>query len=202
MSEKKAKVEKDWETVAEKAEASEEVADDKSPETIDAPVEEGVLEHPSYKKLQDQLTVAEAKGFENWEKFLRAQADLENIRQRAQRDVANAHKYALENFSVAILDVVDSLEQALIASETHAANEKSIQEGVELTLELLLNTLKRFDITQLNPVGEVFDPALHEAMSMQEDDEAKPNTVLAVIQKGYKLNERLIRPARVIVAKG
>lgn len=158
------------------------------------------LGHPSYQELEEQLTLAEQKAHENWEKSVRVAAELENVRRRAQRDVEQAHRYGLEKFIDSLLPIVDSLEQAMLL----AGQEKSeaMHEGLELTMKLFLDVLKKHGVEQLNPVGDVFNPQNHEAMSMQESDDAKPNTVLTVFQRGYKLNDRIIRPARVVVAKG
>ncbi|WP_432416367.1 nucleotide exchange factor GrpE [Legionella micdadei] len=160
---------------------------------------EGALEHPSYTALEEKLTLAEQQAHENWEKAVRATAELENVRRRAERDVANAHRYGLEKLIHGFLPVVDSLEQALQLAEKHA--DESMREGLSLTLKLFMDALKKLDVEQIDPLGAVFNPQEHEAMSMQEVKDAEPNTVLTVFQKGYKLNDRVIRPARVIVAK-
>ena len=157
------------------------------------------LSHASYAELEDKLTLAEQQAHENWEKSVRSMAEVDNMRRRAERDVANAHRYGLEKFSASLLPVVDSLEQALQLSHTEA--DANMREGLELTMKLLVDVLDKHDVKQLNPIGDVFDPQQHEAMSMQESPDAAPNTILMVFQKGYKLNDRVIRPARVIVAK-
>ncbi len=157
------------------------------------------LEHPSYPELEEKLTLAEKQAHENWEKATRAFAELENVRRRAERDIENAHKFSLERFVDGLIPVVDSLEQALQLADKVA--NAAMHEGLELTMKLFLDVLGKFDVTQLNPVGEVFNPTQHEAMSMQASPDAKPNTILMVFQKGYKLYDRVIRPARVIVAK-
>lgn len=157
------------------------------------------LDHPSYVALEEKLTLAEQQAHENWEKSVRALAELDNIRRRAERDVANAHRFSLEKFSEALLPVVDSLEQASQLADK--AGDASMREGLELTMKQLLSVLGKFDVQQLDPVGAIFNPHEHEAMAMQESPDAEPNTVLMVFQKGYKLNDRVIRPARVIVAK-
>jgi len=132
---------------------------------------------------------------------LRAKAETDNIRRRAEREVSNASKFALERFAKEILGVVDSLEKALEQTAEGDA-QTAMYEGIELTYKLLLDTLNKFAIEQISPLGESFDPGLHEAMVMQESEEHEPNSVMMVIQAGYQLNGRLIRPARVIVAKG
>jgi molecular chaperone GrpE len=152
-------------------------------------------------KLTEQLEAANELAETNKDAALRAKAETDNIRRRAEREVSNASKFALERFAKDVLGVVDSLEKAL---EQPAEGEAvmAMREGIELTYKLLLDTLKRFSIEQLSPLGENFDPNLHEAMVMQESEDHDPNSVMMVIQAGYQLNGRLIRPARVIVAKG
>jgi len=150
-------------------------------------------------QLEQLLSDAEAKAEENWNSYLRSVADLENLRKRAQRDVENAHKFGLEKFAQELLAVKDTLELGLEAAAT--ADAKSLVAGKEATLKLLAKAFERFSITELNPVGAPFDPQLHEAIAMQPSTTAEPNSVLQVIQKGYELNGRLLRPARVIVSK-
>lgn len=145
-----------------------------------------------------ELEAALAKAEENWERYLRAAAELDNVRKRASRDVEKARKFALESFGRDLLDVRDSLEMGLAAAET--ADADSLREGSAATLKLLETVMERFGVEQLDPLGEPFDPELHEAMTMQPSADAEPNSVLTVIQKGYTLNGRLLRPARVIVA--
>ncbi|MBZ0090792.1 MAG: nucleotide exchange factor GrpE [Burkholderiales bacterium] len=146
---------------------------------------------------EELLAQAQQTAEEHRNSWLRALADADNIRKRAQLDVSNAHKYALENFSKELLSVKDSLEAAL-AVET--ATLDSIKDGVDLTLKQLNSVLGKFKITEINPVGEKFDPHRHQAMTMIESD-AAPNTVVNVLQKGYLLDDRVIRPALVVIAK-
>jgi molecular chaperone GrpE len=131
------------------------------------------------------------------EQVVRAHAEIENMRRRAEQDVAKAHKFALEKFAKDLLPIIDSLEQAL-ANKTENT---PVVEGVEMTLQMFKSTLARFNVEQIDPLNEKFDPKLHEAMSMQPNPDVDPNTVIMVIQKGYTLNGRLIRPARVIVSQ-
>lgn len=131
---------------------------------------------------------------------LRAQAEIQNIQRRAERDVANAHKYALEKFAGSLLDVVDNLERALQAAPSEEPAVKALHEGVSLTHKLFADTLKRFAVEAVDPVGAPFDPEQHQAVSMQPSATAEPNTVTAVFQKGYTLSGRLLRPAMVVVA--
>jgi len=144
------------------------------------------------------LAEAQARADENWNLYLRAAAELDNVRKRAARDVENAHKFALENFGRELLAVVDSLEMGLAAADN--ADAQSLREGSEATCKLLKGTLERFGIDEIDPEGEPFDPELHEAMSMMPSPNVEPGSVAQVIQKGYALNGRLLRPARVIVA--
>ena len=132
---------------------------------------------------------------------LRVTADAQNIRRRSELDVEKAHKFALEKFSKELLPVVDSLEKALESSAGDDEGSAVLREGVEMTLTLLTSGLKKFNVTQLDPMGEPFDPAYHEAVSMIDAPDAEPNSVIVVIQKGYTLSDRLIRPAMVMVAK-
>jgi molecular chaperone GrpE len=144
------------------------------------------------------LEELQAKADENWDRYLRAAAEMENVRKRASRDVEHARKFALESFGREVLGVKDSLELGLAAAET--ADAAALIAGSEATLKLLSTTLERFGVVELDPVGEPFDPEMHEAMTMQASAEAEPGSVLTVVQKGYALNGRLLRPARVIVA--
>jgi molecular chaperone GrpE len=145
-----------------------------------------------------ELAALQAKADENWERYLRAAAEVENIRKRAARDVEHARKYALEGFGRELLAVRDSLEMGLAAAES--ADKQNLVEGSEATLKLLAGALERFGILPVDPEGEPFDPEMHEAISLQPSADAEPGSVLSVIQKGYSLNGRLLRPACVIVA--
>jgi molecular chaperone GrpE len=141
----------------------------------------------------------QAKVEENWDKFMRAAAELENVRKRALREVESARKFALEKFSNDLLAVRDSLEMSLSAGDQ--SDVKALRDGSEATLKLLATTMERFGVVELDPEGEPFDPELHEAITMQPAEDAEPGTVLTVFQKGYSLNGRLLRPARVVVAQ-
>lgn len=147
---------------------------------------------------ESQLADLQAKADENWERYLRAAAEVENVRKRATRDVEKAHKFALEQFGRELLAVKDSLELGLDAGDQASA--ESLLEGSKATLKLLASTLERFGIEEVDPVGEPFDPEFHEAISMLPAENVEPGSVVNVVQKGYSLNGRLLRPARVIVA--
>jgi molecular chaperone GrpE len=147
--------------------------------------------------LEELLKAAELHAAEHHDAWLRAKAEAENTRRRAQEDVARAHKYAVESFASELLAVKDSLEAALAADLSNAENLKN---GVELTLKQLTGVFGKFNLTEINPMGEAFDPHRHQAMSMVEADQPA-NTVVSVLQKGYLLSDRVIRPALVMVAK-
>ena len=143
------------------------------------------------------LAEVQAKADENWERYVRAVAETENVRKRATRDVENAHKFALERFGKELLSVRDTLEMGIAAD---GASVESLIEGSNATLKLLGTTMERFGIVEVFPEGEPFDPEFHEAISMQPSDDVEPGSVVTVVQKGYTLNGRLLRPAMVIVA--
>ncbi len=143
---------------------------------------------------------AQAQAQENWDKLLRAQAELENLRKRSARDVENAHRYALDRFAADLLGVRDSLELGVQAAQESSDLDK-IREGTELTLKMLVQLMEKYEISEIDPQGAQFDPDQHQAMMTQESSEAAPNTVLSVMQKGYSLKDRLLRPALVVVAK-
>ena len=146
---------------------------------------------------EERLKKAELAAAEHHDAWLRAKAEADNIRKRAQAEVVNAHKFAVENFTAELLAVKDSLEAAL-ATETPVV--EGLKSGVELTLRQLQNVFDKFNVTEINPAGQRFDPHRHQAISTMES-EAEPNTVVQVLQKGYLLHDRVIRPALVIVAK-
>lgn len=190
---------KDWKKFKKEHGVGNDMADQEPIEKEEVEQQDVALDHPTYLALEEKLTLAEQKAHENWEKSVRALAELDNVRRRAEREVTNAHRYGLEKFITSLLPVVDSLEQALqLASKDQDAG---MREGLELTMKLFLDLLQKHEVQQLDPLGAPFNPQEHEAMSIQEAPDTAPNTVLAVFQKGYKLNDRLIRPARVIVSK-
>ena len=169
-----------------------------TPEEVAEPDLEPEAESPN---LEEELAAAQAKADENWERVLRMQADMENQRKRAQRDVEHARKYALESIINDLLPVKDSLEMGITAARETDADASKIIEGSDLTLKMLAQAFDKYNISEINPVDEKFDPELHQAMSMQEVEGKDSNTVTGVLQKGYTLNGRLLRPALVMVAK-
>jgi molecular chaperone GrpE len=153
--------------------------------------------------LQAELDAARAQAAENLDKFMRAKAETENLRRRAETDVASAHKFAIERFALEMLAVKDSLERArAVDLQGGGAVLEKMFEGIDLTLKLMDSIFQKFALTEVNPAkGDKFDPERHQAMSMQESAEVPANHVLMALQKGYLLNNRLLRPALVIVAK-
>ena len=147
----------------------------------------------------DPLAEAASQIEELKDQALRAQAEMENVRRRAVRDVENAHKYALDKFTADLLPVLDSLEKALEASADEGSAAEGLREGVELSLKLFISTCGKAGITQIDPHGEPFDPQLQEAIAMVPNPDAEPNSVMEVMQKGYTLNGRLVRAAKVVV---
>ncbi len=161
-----------------------------------------LLTHPDYEEVLQKLDEAEQKSNQYWERILRMQAENENTARRMERDVANAHKYALEKFMTELLPIVDSLELCVTSTpaDTDSATQ-SIVEGVNLTLKMFYAALEKYGVKQINPISEPFDPEFQQAISMQYQPKTKPGTVISVLQKGYTLNNRLLRPALVVVAK-
>lgn len=173
----------------------------------DAPIEEthaaggGLIDHDDYKALQRELEQALVRADENWNQFLRAKAEMENLRRRFERDLEHAHKYGLEKFARELLPVRDSLEMGVMAAQEEGADAAKLLEGEELTLKMLSSAFEKFGVKEVCPSGDKFNPELHEAMATQPSSECEPNTVMQVVQKGYVVNERVIRPAMVIVSR-
>ena len=164
------------------------------------PTEQGeIIPTDSQAELKAALAEAEKLAAQNRDGYLRMAAELDNLHKRSQRDLENAHKFALERFLMELLPVRDSLEMGIAAADSTASG---LKEGMDMTLKLLATALERAGVSEVDPAkGEAFNPELHEAIAMQETTEAGPGTVLQTIQKGFQLNRRLLRPARVIVAK-
>ncbi|GAB6070573.1 nucleotide exchange factor GrpE [Thiomicrorhabdus hydrogeniphila] len=147
------------------------------------------------------LEEAKAEAEKHKDLALRVQADMENLRRRTRLDVESAHKYALEKFVNALLPAMDSMEMGIDAASKEEATIESIREGLDMTFKQMLDVLQEFSVERVNPTGEKFDPTLHEALTMIPSPDHESNTVVDTIQKGYTLNERLVRAARVIVAQ-
>tara|TARA_Y100001936_G_scaffold101043_1_gene99418 strand:+ start:533 stop:1165 length:633 start_codon:yes stop_codon:yes gene_type:complete len=154
-------------------------------------------------QLAEKLAAAELAAEKARDDLLRVQAEMQNLRRRTEQDVERAHKYGIEKFSIELLVVADNLERALnSASESKDESAKAILDGVSLTLKSLNDCFAKFSIEVVDPLGEPFDPQLHQAIATQESPDSEPNSVIEVIQKGYTLNGRVIRPAMVMVSKG
>ena len=154
---------------------------------------------------QENLTVNQVEELQQklntlGEQLLREQAEMQNVRRRAQRDVESAHKFALEKFATELLSVVDNLERAIDAIDAEDDSQKAVAEGLELTLKTFIDVLAKHNVEPVDPEGQPFDADLHQAVSMVPNGEVEPNTVINVFQKGYTLNSRLIRPAMVVVS--
>ena len=183
-------------------EASPELATEEASVADEQDAPEGEQPADEINRLQEQLEAAEAAAGMARDELLRVQAEMQNLRRRTEQDIEKAHKFGQEKFSTELLAVMDNLERSAAAAE--ASEDEAVQaikEGVELTLKGFMDCFKRFNIEAVDPLGEPFDPQLHQAMSIQESPDAEPNSVIAVMQKGYMLHGRVIRPAMVMVSK-
>jgi len=151
--------------------------------------------------LEVQLEKARQTIKEYWEQMMRLRAEIDNNRKRAERDIENAHKYATRSLLEDLLPVVDSMEMGQAAAQAENANLESIREGTAMTIKMFMQVLEKNGLQAVDPLGEKFDPEKHQAISMTEAPDAESNTVVEVMQKGFLLNERVVRPAMVVVAK-
>ncbi|WP_458238528.1 nucleotide exchange factor GrpE, partial [Pseudomonas sp. P5_A2_2] len=174
--------------------ADEQTVDTQNPDANQAPEASGEDLAARVQVLEEQLAGAQ-------DQALRVAADLQNVRRRAEQDVEKAHKFALEKFAGDLLPIVDSLERGLELSSPDDESIRPMREGIELTLKMFQDTLKRYQLEAIDPHGEPFNAVQHQAMAMQESADVEPNSVLKVFQKGYQLNGRLLRPAMVVVSK-
>ena len=184
----------------------EEQVEDAQTENVEAQAEtEGTVETSKESdmiaELGKKLALAEQKIKDQQDSVIRAKAEMENVRRRATQDVEKAHKFALDKFADGLLPVIDSMEMAISHADQDDEALKPMIEGVELTLKSMLTTIEKFGLTPIDPVDKAFDPEKHQAMSMQTVEGVPANQVIAVMQKGYELNGRLIRPAMVMVSK-
>ncbi|TQP68899.1 nucleotide exchange factor GrpE [Vibrio cholerae] len=152
-------------------------------------------------QLEAALLVSEERVKEQQDSVLRARAEVENMRRRSEQEVDKARKFALSRFAEELLQVIDNLERAIQAADGEVEAIKPLLEGVELTHKTFVDTIAKFGLKEINPHGEAFNPEFHQAMSIQESAEHEPNTVMFVMQKGYELNGRVLRPAMVMVSK-
>lgn len=194
MSPQQSKVDSDDEhSLATEAEETAHL-EDVVPEHADSEEEAG-------ETIEEQLAKAQETIKDYWDQMMRLRAEIDNNLKRAERDVENAHKYALKNFVENLLPVIDSMEMGQVAAGADNATLDSIREGSELTMSMFVQVLEKNGLEQIDPLGEKFDPERHQAISMTEADNAESNTVIEVMQKGFSLNDRLVRPAMVVVAK-
>ncbi|WP_158175151.1 nucleotide exchange factor GrpE [Grimontia hollisae] len=176
-------------------------------EAVDAQAEENALDAETdamisrITELEAALEASEAKVKEQQDSVLRARADVENMRRRTEQEIDKARKFALERFANELLPVIDNMERAVEMADRENETLKPMVEGVELTLKTMKDAVEKFGLKELNPQGEPFNPEFHQAMSIQESEEHAPNTVMLVMQKGYELNGRVVRPAMVMVSK-
>ncbi len=164
-------------------------------------IEEMAIDPAYVVELEQKLEQANSLAAEEKDRALRTVAEMENLRRRTTLDIEKAHKFALEKFATELLPVLDNLERTLQVADKQNEAVKPLLEGVELTLKSMANSVAKFGVIAIDPQGQSFDPNLHQAMSMIENAEVAPNTVIAVMQKGYELNGRVIRPAMVMVSK-
>lgn len=183
-----------------RAQKSEEVQDESIQQDEGDEVAAESAEDMSHEQLLLTLQDAQTKADQYWNQLLLARAELDNTRRRTERDVESAHKFALEKFVRELLPVKDSLELGLAAALGEGTELEKLREGMALTLKMLASAMEKFGVSEVDPKGEKFNPERHQAMAMQQSDTAEPNTVMTVYQKGYLLNDRLIRPAMVVVA--
>jgi molecular chaperone GrpE len=177
---------------------------EQSKDELNAEIEAELLdeieaEQEEQQPVSEQLLEQVAKANDQ---VLRVQAEMQNVRRRAERDVESAHKFALDKFAADLLPVVDNLERALAAIDAADEGQKSVAEGLELTLKSFMEVLARYKIEAIDPAGQPFDAELHQAVSMVPNPDLEANTVMDVFQKGYTLNGRLVRPAMVVVSQG
>lgn len=185
------------EVAEQETEATENVSEELE---TDVEAEQEEQQETEIEALQNQLDKEKEQSQANLDTALRTQADMENLRKRTIRDIENAHKFALDKFVNELLPIIDSMELGLSTAEG-AEQLSELQEGMNLTLKMFNSVLEKFGVTQLDPQGEKFNPEQHEAVSMQEIEGTEAGTVVTVMQKGYELNGRLVRPAMVMVAK-
>ena len=167
---------------------------------IEETVSESVETETEEVSIEDKLAEVQAKADDNWDQLVRTRAEMENIRRRSERDLANAHKYALEKFAQELLPVIDSMEMGVAAAMDENADVSKLREGTEMTLKMFEAAIEKFGIKGVHPKGEAFNPDHHQAMTMIDSPEHEPNMIIDVMQKGYLLNERLVRPAMVVVS--
>ena len=186
---------------AQKEDADEVIEEQTFEETAAEMEADSDVAEESAEDLATLLEQARTKADEHYNQMMRAHAELENLKRRHARDVESAHKFALDKFVAELLGVWDSLELGHSAAQDETADVQKLREGTELTLKMLNDAMAKFGVEQIDPIDQPFDPDFHQAMSMQPREDVPANTVVAVVQKGYTLNGRLVRPAMVMVSQ-
>jgi molecular chaperone GrpE len=172
-----------------------------TPENIDDNIIDNIIEDAIEGDLKTQLEEAQQSAKDNWDKVLRAQAEMENLKRRNAKDLENAHKFALDGFVKALLEVKDSLTMGLKTANEEKVTIEHIIEGLEMTDKVFLSTIEKFGVEVINPIDKAFNPELHEAITMVPMPDKESNSVLEVVQIGFTLNGRLVRPAMVVVVQ-
>jgi molecular chaperone GrpE len=172
-----------------------------TPENIDDDIIDNIIDDAIEGDLKTQLEEAQQSAKDNWDKVLRAQAEMENLKRRNAKDLENAHKFALDGFVKALLEVKDSLTMGLKTANEEKATIEHIIEGLEMTDKVFLSTMEKFGVEVINPTDDAFNPEFHEAVTMVPMPDKESNSVLEVVQIGFTLNGRLVRPAMVVVVQ-
>ena len=202
MSSEQHRIKKNKKAVIEETDAKHDLVSkpESEPDSKDEPGAETGAEDAG-ESIEQQLDGAQATIKDYWDQIMRLKAEIENNQKRNARDIENAHKYVLRNFAESLLPIVDGMEMGQKVEEADNASLKTIVEGAQLTMDMFIQVLEKHGLQQIDPVGEKFDPEQHQAISMIEAEDAESNTVISVMQKGFILNDRLVRPAMVVVAK-
>ena len=201
MSSEQHRIKKNEKAVAEETDAKHDLVSkpESEPDSKEPGAETGVED--AEESIEQQLDRAQATIKDYWDQIMRLKAEIENNQKRNARDIEHAHKYVLRNFAESLLPIVDSMEMGQKMAEADNANLETIVEGTQLTMDMFIQVLESHGLQQIDPVGEKFDPEQHQAISMVDAEDAESNTVVSVMQKGFLLNDRLVRPAMVVVAK-
>jgi molecular chaperone GrpE len=202
MSSEQHRIKKNEKAVVEEMDAKHDLVSkpESKPDSRDEPGAETGAEDAE-ESIEQQLDRAQATIKDYWDQIMRLKAEIENNQKRNARDIENAHKYVLRNFAESLLPIVDSMEMGQKTAEADNASLETIVEGTQLTMDMFIQVLESHGLQQIDPVGEKFDPEQHQAISMVDAEDAESNTIVSVMQKGFSLNDRLVRPAMVVVAK-
>ena len=202
MSSEQHRIKKNEKAVVEEMDAKHDLVSkpESKPDSKDEPGAETGAEDAE-ESIEQQLDGAQATIKDYWDQIMRLKAEIENNQKRNARDIENAHKYVLRNFAESLLPIVDSMEMGQKMAEADKASLETIVKGTQLTMDMFIQVLESHVLQQIDPIGEKFDPEQHQAISMVDAEDAESNTIVSVMQKGFSLNHRLVRPAMVVVAK-